>query len=148
MEGNRIIEKTTYRKLRTSIVKKRFFFTHLGPISKQWSQIHITRIIKSNGFFPTKKKQEGKNINTNWYTECYSSSERKKSMIQTGENEVQIIYKSMDGLCVKQSSSNTESPKNYFFKRNSTFKKIFIAISDNFRFSTFVQKYLYIWFTV
>lgn len=69
-------------------------------------------------------------------------------MIQTGENEVQIIYKSMDGLCVKQSSSNTESPNNYFFKRNSTFKKIFIAISDNFMFSTFVQKYLYIWFTV
>lgn len=59
-------------------------------------------------FSPAKEKPEGKNINKNWHTECYSSSERKKTMIQTGENEVLEIYKSMDSLSVTHSLSSTD----------------------------------------
>lgn len=60
MEGNRIIEKTTYRKLRTSIVKKRFFFYSPGAYFQTVKPNTYNQNYKEQWIFPHKEKTRGK----------------------------------------------------------------------------------------
>lgn len=80
--GQQNNRKTTYGKTGHQ-QRKKIPFIHLGPISKCGSQIHITRIIKSNKFFLTdeeKKKLRGRRLRlklrTGWQTECFSPRSR------------------------------------------------------------------------